>query len=201
MSSFIFSHRTSNDATHQPVLYEAVMRTAGPVLELGCGEGSTPLLHHVCLPQQRMLFTIDNNEPCLARYSNLMAGDAHRFMLVPEWDSFFRDSGVAERDYGVIFIDSAPWESRAMAVAALKDRATFVVIHDADYFPRHGLFGREHEPLNGASQRGRRDYGDVFMSWQEFFPLEPWPYPLTGPPTLLGSNRTRCELAIDYSRY
>lgn len=37
--------------------------------------------------------------------------------------------------------------------------------------------------------------------WKEFFPLPPWPYPPTGPPTLLGSNRFNCDIDIDFSRF
>jgi hypothetical protein len=38
---FRFTHRTSDYATHQPVLYRIVAMTDGPILELGCGHGKT----------------------------------------------------------------------------------------------------------------------------------------------------------------
>ena len=55
-------------ATHQVLLYEAVQRTTGPVIEFGCGEGSTVMLHEVCKDQNRRLVSVDNNPSWLSRY-------------------------------------------------------------------------------------------------------------------------------------
>jgi hypothetical protein len=198
---FQFSHRTASYATHQPVLCEAVLRSTGPVLELGSGEGSTELLHILCEQQQRTLLTLDNDAKWLARYEARFRTERHEFGLVEDWYEALHSEPVSGANWGVVFIDSSPWESRTLALRLLKDRATFVVIHDVDYYPRWGMFGTERSPIRGAHDRGDRDYGDVFTSWREFLPLEPWPYPGTGPPTLLGSNRVRCDFEVDYSRY
>jgi len=198
---FEFSHRTQSYATHQPVLCEAVLRSSGPVLELGSGEGSTHLLHLLCEQQRRALLTLDNDATWLGRYEERFRSDSHEFGLVEDWYEVLHSEPVRTTRWGVVFIDSSPWESRTLALRLLKNMATFVVVHDVDYFPRWGMFGVETAPLRGAHDRGGRDYSDVFSSWREYLPQEPWPYPLTGPPTLLGSNKVRCDFDIDYSRY
>jgi hypothetical protein len=35
-------------ATHQHVLYEMAVTTNGPIIEFGCGDTSTPMLHAIC---------------------------------------------------------------------------------------------------------------------------------------------------------
>ena len=198
---FPFSHRSHEFATHQPVLCEALARSSGPVLELGSGEGSTQLMHRVCSENRRYVLTLDNNPEWLNRYVDRLTNEFHDFGLVEDWPSALRSDAVASTEWGLVFVDSAPWESRALAVRLFAPKATFVVVHDCDYFPRWGMFGTEIEPLQGATARGRREYGDVFRSWREHFPLEPWPYAMTGPPTLIGSNRVSADFDVDYTRY
>ena len=41
----IFDFRTNPYTTHQPVLAHYLQKVKKPILELGCGYGSTPLLH------------------------------------------------------------------------------------------------------------------------------------------------------------
>lgn len=48
-------------STHLAVLMEAVRRTAGPVLELGVGLYSTPVLHWLCYPTNRRLVSYDSD--------------------------------------------------------------------------------------------------------------------------------------------
>jgi len=200
LDHFPFSHRTNEFATHQPVLYEAAARCTGPILELGAGEGSTRLLHAICRASGRRLVTLDNDANWLRRYEPLRC-DWHELRAVRNWAKALTDPSISSTDWGLIFVDGKPWESRTLAVSLLKEKATYIIVHDCDYFPVHGIFGRVIAPLNGPRDRGERDYSDTFKSWREYFPLEPWPYPLTGPPTLLGSQMAECNIDVDYSRY
>ena len=75
------------------------------------------------------------------------------------------------------------------------------MLHDCDYFPANHVFGTVIRPLTGTRDRGERKYDDVFKYYKEFFPLEPWPYAPTGPPTLLASDAEPCDWEIDYSKY
>lgn len=46
-------------STHQPVLYAIAMSTTGPIIEFGCGNGSTDLLHEICEKEGRTLITLE----------------------------------------------------------------------------------------------------------------------------------------------
>lgn len=199
LGDFSFSHQTEPYATHQPVLYEIAVRSEGPILELGCGEGSTLLLHRICEAQGRRLLTIDNDASWLSKY-RFLESDFHRLISTNDWLETLQSDAISKTRWGLVFVDSAPWESRDLAVRILGDRATYLIVHDCDYFPLHGIFGRESRPNIGSSDRGERNYAEVFRSWREYFPNDPWPAP-TGPPTLLGSNASNCDIVIDFAVY
>ena len=199
-------------ATHQLLLYEAVQRTTGPVIEFGCGEGSTVMLHELCKATKRRLISVDNNPEWLGKYRDKYETDWHRFYLVsPEgcggkyhdcthWDPFLKTITSSDVQWGVVFVDQAPWEARTKTIRAMKSRADFVVLHDSNYFPENPFelptdhfFGREILPLLGAHDPGYRDYSDMFAHFHEYYPKEPWPDPVKGPPPLLGSEFHACE--------
>src|SRR5262245_56818921 len=75
--------------THFIPLAAAVARTAGggPVLELGFGDHSTPLLHLMC--HDRLVVSADNNELWLRRYERFRS-PRHELHYVPAWDRFAR---------------------------------------------------------------------------------------------------------------
>ena len=188
-------------STHQPVLYEAVLRTEGAILEFGCGDGSTRLLHHLCAEQKRSLFTFDNDWKWLSRYKEYET-DWHKLIYVDDWDKLLVNVGRRSWMYcDIAFIDQGPFEARATTLMLVKETARFVVLHDSDYFPGTGLFGINHDPINGIGHPGLRTYEDVFKYWREFFPLEPWPHPPTGPPILVGSNYEKCDWEVDFQKY
>ncbi len=188
-------------SSHQPLLYEAVLRTEGLIVDFGCGEGSTELLHELCEPTKRHLITFDNDMKYLSRYEHL-ATSWHEIIFVEDWVTLLlthEDKPWQKAD--VVLIDQMPWEARTLTVQVIKDHAKFVLVHDVDYFPGHGIFGYNRDPIDGAKHIGLRTYEDTFKHWQEFFPLEPWPFPPSGPPTLLGSNFLECDWDVDYEKY
>jgi hypothetical protein len=191
---FRFTHRTSDYATHQPVLYRIVAMTDGPILELGCGRGSTPLLHRFA--RGRQIVSVDNDPHWLRLFRARYEGAGHRFVLTDDWDRTLGD-GTLDGEWSVVFIDQSPWEARYRSLMRLRDRAEYIVLHDADYFPAHDIFGTQLRPITPFVDPGRRDYGDVFEHWTEFFPDKPWPA-ATGPPTLLGSNVRRCDVDVSF---
>lgn len=187
-------------ATHQPVLYTALCHTGGPVIEFGCGHGSTPLLHRYCEARKRELLSLDTDRGWLELFVPL-ASRWHKFVHVHDWVSALSDDRIVGRPWAVAFVDQSPWEARHLTLVAIRHTARFIVLHDCDYYPEHGLFGTNHAPLGGTHNRGRRTYDDMFKWWREYFPLEPWPYERTGPPTLLGSNLEACDWQVDFSQY
>lgn len=156
----VLRHRTDEFATHQPILIAAIGRSEGPVLELGCGAGSTPLLNRICAQRGRQVVTIESSPVFFRRYAKRFAGPNHRFIFAYDWVEQLKEQRGT--NWGTVFVDQSPWASRVNAVRMLKRNAGFVVIHDCDYFPAHGLFGISHEPIEGASAPGRRTYDDTF---------------------------------------
>jgi len=187
-------------STHQPVLYEAVLRTHGAVMEFGCGHGSTIMLHKLCAKHGRKLVTVESNEEWMDKFIEYRTSN-HEFIQVSNWEAALQDIRHLAMQYDVVFIDQAPWEARYSTIQAIKDSTKYIVLHDCNYFPEHGIFGKNVHGLNGANSRGSRTYGDVFKYWNEYFPLEPWPHPHTGPPTLLASNFKSCDWDIDFKNY
>lgn len=116
-------------ATHQATLVEAMLKTRGPVLELGCGEFSTRILHAMCEHQGRKLLTLDNNAAWLAKYHDL-ACEWHQLRLIADWQTEY----LGKTPFGLVFVDHAPAVARVPVVMRLirSELATTFVIHDAE---------------------------------------------------------------------
>jgi hypothetical protein len=191
----------SRYATHYPVLYAAALATVGAIAEFGSGNTSTELLHRIAADQHRRLITLDDDSAWLNRFAGLASAD-HELRLVDDWDAELAKPEWREH-WGLVFVDNSPFEARDLVARTLADHADLLVIHDCDFLAiTEGLLGRSLAPLNGPRDRGARDYGDMFASWRELFPPEPWPYRPTGPPTLLASNRRNVgEVDVGYDRH
>ena len=195
-----FEHRWNAFATHQPVLFSALSLTSGPVLELGCGEGSSRMMHYLCANQGRELISMDHDTHYLSFYERRFRSRIHVFDSGADWASAL--SKFADWKWGVVFVDCGPsWHSRVLPIHLFKDRATFIVVHDIDALVDNGLIGRSISPIDGTKDRGVRDYSATFSYWKEFFPLDPWPNHRTGPPTLLASNERSCDIEINYANF
>lgn len=108
--------------SHYPVLAAAVARTSLPFLELGCGYGSTPMLR---LMGRGYVESWDSDPEWAKRF------DAH---LVQDWATW----EPHQKYYGVVFIDCAPGEVRKDLAVKMKDRCTYVILHDAECDTVHG---------------------------------------------------------------
>ncbi len=188
-------------STHQPVLYEVLLRTQGSVIEFGCGAGSTKLLHHFCEKYDRHLLSIDDDEEWLHKFRGFET-PKHEFIYVKDWRVFLSSAGRRAWQYcDLAFVDNEPWAVRHWIIQAIRNTAKFVVLHDCDYFPGNDIFGKNIKQIDGIENKGLRTYDDIFKYYKEFFPLEPWPFPQTGPPTLLASNFEDCSWDINYEKY
>lgn len=108
-------------SSHYPVLAAAVYRTAGPILELGCGWGSTPMLRLMC-GTERKLESYDTDKAWCSFF-----GAGH----VERWDKW----EPKEERYAVVFIDCSPGEERKFLAMRLKGRADFIIMHDHEAGP------------------------------------------------------------------
>jgi hypothetical protein len=112
---------TNNWNNHLPLLLLGLHLTNGDVLELGCGEGSTPYLRQYCEANGRMFRTWDNN---LEWVKKIGAG------FTDNWDDTIE--GAKEKHHGLIFIDHAPGERRHLDAITLANAADVLVLHDTE---------------------------------------------------------------------
>ena len=125
--------------THMAPLLTAVANTTGPVLEMGCGHFSTPLLHALCSANQRYLLTAETNRNWMSLFLYLERS-WHSFIYVPvfvddnlktypnplAWDSIGN-----EIEWSVVFIDHEPGPRRREDIMRLKHHTKIFVIHDS----------------------------------------------------------------------
>ena len=81
-------------SSHYPVLIKVFEHTKGDVLELGMGLFSTPLLHWLCLDQNRNLVSLDRQQ----KYFDLnkrFRSDIHKIYLVEDWNKIETDDYYA----------------------------------------------------------------------------------------------------------
>lgn len=116
--------------SHFPILAAAVARTKGPVLELGSGDWSTPMLHYMCKAQGRYLLTADNNLEWLRKFSAYATPGTHELQHVADWAQWDMIEAVGQ--WGVAFVDCAPGEARHQLIRRLAGRAHFIVAHDSE---------------------------------------------------------------------
>ena len=107
--------------SHMPVLALALMKTSGPVIEMGVGWGSTPMLKMICKSFNRSLISYESDREWAKQF------DA---TFVLDWRHFDIDL-----DYSIAFIDCAPGDQRKDLALKLKGRATYIILHDAESDP------------------------------------------------------------------
>jgi len=198
-------------STHQPVLYAVAMATTGPIIEFGCGHGSTDLLHEICEREGRTLITLEDDWNWLNKFASKYKDSPwHKFFYVPgkdknnledpsHWVRFLNQFALLDDlVFDVCFIDQSPWLARYETVKRMKDRARYVLVHDVDYFPMNRIFGKVIKPIIKRNE-GIFDFHDVFTYFKVYFPNQPWPGD-TGPPTLLGSNFDGKFPPVDFSK-
>lgn len=127
--------------TFFPVLAALVARTTGPILELGAGDHSTPMLHLISL-SGREVVTAETDPQWIKKYENYVSPN-HSFHLIEKdktkigeyyqwqagWDAWDQ---IEKRSWSVALIDQAPGECRASAIRRLQGRCIFIVAHDSE---------------------------------------------------------------------
>jgi hypothetical protein len=180
--------------THRPVLTAVVgfLRNLKPnlkVVEIGAGFGSTPHLLSLLNQERDSLISIESNPEWLQKLMvRFPASDRHHWVFPGDsWYHCIRQAADLLTEMDLLFIDSSPWDSRTISLDFLSPKSMITVIHDVDYFPREGIWGKETAPLISRDNVGVRDYSDIFKFWCEIFPNTF--FAPTGPPTLVGSNQ------------
>ena len=111
-------------ASHLIYLIDWVRRTNGPVVELGIGFGSTPILHELC--RDRKLVSYENKPRFFAEFARY-ASPWHEMKFVESWDK-----AELECPWSVAFVDSWPGPSRPELIKRLRPWADYLIIHDTE---------------------------------------------------------------------
>lgn len=117
--------RIDRGGSHIPVLLELFPSVTGPVLELGAGVHSTPLLSWLCA---------DKGLPFVSYETDAVWAKRIQDATVPGITTHIDDYANApiDKPWGMAFIDHAPAERRKVDILRLKDLAAFIVVHDTD---------------------------------------------------------------------
>ena len=113
-------------SSHRPFLWQALEATKEsiyPILEMGCGFGSTPYLREYALYSLRKLRSIDNNKEWADRFNA-----EH----TKNWDYM---QWFYKQMYSTVLIDHAPGEHRKVALdlfARHQIHSEIIVIHDSE---------------------------------------------------------------------
>ena len=168
-------------ATHQVFLQHYISKTTGDIIEFGCGHGSTPLILDTIKGTNRKLVSLEND---LEWYTKMLTlypeNDQHTYIHVSDWE---QEINKIKEKYSIVFIDQSPWEARKLTMDYFNKHklGEYIIIHDTDYFPVNGLFGK-------VISEFEFDFSDCFKKFQVYYPpVLPWPAS-TGPPTLVGTN-------------
>lgn len=175
------------------------------ILEIGTGGMSSSILRaHIENDSHANLISVESNAAWEDKYRReFEAHPRHEIIGFKKSSSWLEileslSERLVDKEVAITFIDSAPWSSRTLSAVLFREKSSYLLIHDCDYFPRENIWGVEREPIlyspNFSTEYGKlsreklgsRSYDDMFTYWLECFPSTPGYF--TGPPTLVASN-------------
>lgn len=114
-------------SSHLPMLIKILNLSKGPVLELGMGPFSTPVMHWLCLDSKRQLVSYDNDKVYFDRNLSFKT-DWHQVLLTEDWDKI----DIENTRWGMVLVDHAPDFRRKDEIRRLANNADYLVIHDSE---------------------------------------------------------------------
>lgn len=116
-----------NWSSHLPILVKVLNISRGPVLEMGTGLFSTPVMHWLCLDAGRPLISYENNKSYYDQCKSFEA-DGHKLILVEDWDK----AEIENTHWGAVLIDHEPAERRSIDIKRLAGSADYIIVHDSE---------------------------------------------------------------------
>lgn len=108
--------------THLVPLMACVVESSGPVLELGCGRWSTPVLRAYCLAAKREFVSVDSNR----NWADKIGKPLGMEIKFPYLDA------LAKKEWSVVLVDHDPWFVRVNDAMRFRS-AEFVLVHDSQF--------------------------------------------------------------------
>lgn len=152
-------------SSHLPILIKVLQISEGPVLELGSGVFSTPVMHWLCLDNKRELVTYENYKEHY-EMNKVFQTEMHKIIFIKNWD----EAKIEGLHWGVAFVDHEPRERRVVEIRRLAQIADYVVVHDSE--PDHDKyfdFISNAFPLfkNRYNYKRRRPYTTVLSNFKD----------------------------------
>ena len=117
--------QSTNDwDSHRPMLWLAVQKTEGLIVEAGMGDGSTELLHNYSIG--RTVAHLDNNKEWISKLSK--QNGYLNCTYVKDW----LEDNLLPEEIGLLFVDLAPGEVRKEFIAKWADKSKVIVAHDTE---------------------------------------------------------------------
>lgn len=108
-----------------PLLIKFIEMTDGPVLELGAGVYSTPLMHWLCHEKNRKLVTYES-DPSYYSFAKRFRSPNHTVCFTKDWSDL-----DLETHWSVVLVDHFVTR-RAIDTIRLKYKADYIIIHDSE---------------------------------------------------------------------
>lgn len=139
-------------ASHLFVLVRAMEQSEGPVLEMGTGYYSTPVLHWLCGLMNRKLVSYDTEAKWAKLAKDNYENDFHTVIHLEDLDK----ADIENTKWGLVLIDHSPHARRPVDAHRVKNNATFVVMHDTEpnaerlyhYSPVYGKYKYVYQDCN-----------------------------------------------------
>lgn len=117
--------QSTNDwDSHRPMLWLAVQKTEGLIVEAGMGDGSTELLHNYST--ERVVAHLDNNKEWVSKFEKEKG--YLNIVYVKDW----LEDNLLPEEIGLLFVDLAPGEVRKEFIAKWADKSKVIVAHDTE---------------------------------------------------------------------
>lgn len=113
--------------SHLPILARIMDLCDGPVLEMGMGLYSTPLLDLMCHESKRQLVSYDS-DPVWFKENEKWASDYHQVKFVEDWDQ----ADIEHTFWSVAFLDHKPAIRRKGDAHRIANNALYVILHDSE---------------------------------------------------------------------
>ena len=119
--------------SHIPVLVKLLPLLDKPVLELGMGWNSTPLLHWITKDLGVNLYSLESDWVWLSKFEQFMDSH-HKIFAAYDFNDWSKSEFLEDipNNLGLVFVDHRPARKRRSSALFFKDRADFIVLHDSE---------------------------------------------------------------------
>ena len=119
-------------ATHIPILLECLEHTDGPVLELGGGWFSTPIVS--AFATDRLVVTVEADRHWHSLISQIclnqpVTNHRHEIIHVSDYD----DAPIMDHNWSIVFLDHGPAPRRGRDAKRIRDQCQLMIGHDSEH--------------------------------------------------------------------